>query len=80
VQNEECHYYALEWLVIIFDPFGRKGKWISMLQDFNFKIVLIVRARHANVNALSRNPVASHDEAKDFVVEIEDEKKDVNVA
>jgi hypothetical protein len=51
-----------------------------MLQDFNFKIVHRVGARHANVDALSRNPIGSHDEDEDFGVEIQDEKKDVNVA
>jgi hypothetical protein len=51
-----------------------------MLQDFNFKIVHRARIRHANANALSRNPVGLHDEDEDFGVEIQDEKKDVNVA
>ncbi len=51
-----------------------------MLQDFNFKIVHRARTRHANVDALSRNPVDSHDEDEDFGVDIQGEKKDVNVA
>jgi hypothetical protein len=51
-----------------------------MLQDLNFKIVHRTGARHANVNALSRNLVGSHDEDEDFRVEIQDEKKDANVA
>jgi hypothetical protein len=37
-----------------------------MLQDFNFKIVHRVGARHVNVNALSRNPIGLHDEDEDF--------------
>jgi hypothetical protein len=61
-------------------PFSKRGKWISMLQDFNFKIVHRVGARHGNVNALNRNPVGSHDEDEDFGVEIQDENKNVNVA
>ncbi len=69
----------LEWLTITFDPFGRKGKWISMLQDFNFKIVHIAGVRHANADALSRNLVDSHDEDEDLGMEVHDEKKDVNV-
>jgi hypothetical protein len=52
------------------DPFGRRGRWLSMLQDFNFKIVHITAAKHANVDALSRNPVGSHHEDEDFGVEI----------
>ncbi len=51
-----------------------------MLQNFNFKIVHRVGARHANADALSHNPVGSHDENEDFGVEIQDEKKNVNVA
>jgi hypothetical protein len=70
----------LEWLAIVFDPFCRRGRWISMLQNFNFKIVHRVGARHANADALSHNPVGSHDENEDFGVEIQDEKKNVNVA
>ncbi len=48
-----------------------------MFQDFNFKIVHRAKARHANANALSHNPVGSHEH---FGVEIQDEKKNVNVA
>ncbi len=51
-----------------------------MLQDFNFKIVHKARARHANVDALSRNLVGSHNEDEDFGVEIQDEKKNVDMA
>jgi hypothetical protein len=70
----------LEWLATIFDPFGRKGRWISMFQDFNFKIVHRVGASHANVDVLNCNLVGSHDEDEDFGVEIQDEKKNVCVA
>jgi hypothetical protein len=69
----------LEWLAIVSDPFGRKSRWISMLQDFNFKIVHKAGTRHANVDAFSRNLVDSHDEDEDFLMEVHDEKKDVNV-
>ncbi len=69
----------LQWLAIVSDPFSRRGRWISMLQEFNFKIVHRAGARHANVDALNHNPVDSHDEDKDFGMEIQDEKKDVSV-
>jgi hypothetical protein len=68
-----------EWLAIVFDPFGRRGRWISMLQDFNFKIVHMAGARHANANALNHILVGLHDEDQDFGVEIQDEKKNVDV-
>jgi len=48
---------SLEWLVTISDARGRRGRWIDMLQDFNFKILHKPGLKHANVDALSRNPV-----------------------
>jgi len=47
----------LEWLATISDAHGRRGRWIDMLQDFSFKIVHRPGMRHANADALSRNPV-----------------------
>jgi hypothetical protein len=69
----------LKWLATNLYPFGRRSRWMSMLQDFNFKIVHRAGARHANVDALSRNLVDSHDEDEEFGMEIQDEKKDANV-
>ncbi len=74
------NHKPLEWLAIVSDPFGKRGKWISLLQDFNFKIVHRAGARHANVDVLSRNLVGSHDEDEDFGVEIQDKKNNVSVA
>ncbi len=51
-----------------------------MLQNFNFKFVHKVRVKHANADALSRNPIGSHDEDENFGVDIQDEKKNVSVA
>jgi hypothetical protein len=50
-----------------------------MLREFNFKIVHKIRIKHANVNAMNRNPIDSHDEDDDFGMGIQDEKKDVGV-
>jgi hypothetical protein len=47
----------LEWLAIVSNAHGRRGRWIDMLQDFSFKIVHRPSMRHANADALSRNPV-----------------------
>jgi len=52
----------LEWLAIVSNPFGRTGRWISLVQDFNFKIVHIVGTRHVNADALNHNPIDSYDE------------------
>jgi len=51
-----------------------------MLQDFYFKIVHRAGVRHANADAWCCNPIGSHDEDEDFGVEIQDDKKNVNVA
>jgi hypothetical protein len=62
----------LEWLTIVSNPHGRKGKWIDMLQDFSFKIVHQPRLRHTNVDVLSRNPIGPATNDDDFNEEIQD--------
>jgi hypothetical protein len=62
----------LEWLTIVSNAHGRKGKWIDMLQDFSFKIVHQLGLRHANVDALSRNPIKPATNDDDFSEEIQD--------
>jgi len=63
---------SLEWLATISDAHGRRGRWVSMLQDFNFKIVHRPGLRHTNVDALSRYPVGSAADDDDFGAEIQD--------
>jgi hypothetical protein len=75
----KTNHKPLEQLAIGFDPFGGRGKWTSMLQEFNFKIVHKTRARHANDDALNCNLIDSHDEDEDFGMEIQDENKDASV-
>jgi hypothetical protein len=41
-----------------------------MLQDFHFKIIHRVGAKHANVDALSRNPIGKYEADEDFGNEI----------
>jgi hypothetical protein len=43
-----------------------------MLQDFNFKILHRLGLRHANADALSRNPVGQATDDDDFGEEIQD--------
>ncbi len=43
-----------------------------MLQDFHFKIIHMVGDKHANVDALSRNPVGKYEVDEDFGSEIQD--------
>jgi hypothetical protein len=44
-----------------------------MLQDFNFKIVHRAGLKHANADALSRNPVGQAMDDEDFHQEIQDD-------
>jgi hypothetical protein len=62
----------LEWLATVSDASGRRGRWIHLLQDFDFKIVHQPGLRHTNVDALSRNPVGKASEDDDFNREIQD--------
>jgi hypothetical protein len=62
----------LEWLAIVSDTHGRRGRWVGMLQDFSFKIVHRPGLRHMNADALSRNPVGLAEEDEDFGEEIRD--------
>jgi hypothetical protein len=52
----------LEWLVIVFDAYKRRGRWINMLQDFGFKIVHHMSSKHINVDVLSKNLVDGADD------------------
>ncbi len=63
----------LEWLATVSDAHGRRGRWIDMLQDFSFKIVHRPGMRHANADALSRNPVGQAVDDDDFYQEIQDD-------
>ncbi len=62
----------LEWLATVSDAYGRRGRWIDMLQDFNFKILHRPGMKHTNVDALSRNPVGDAADDDDFSREIQD--------
>jgi hypothetical protein len=63
----------LEWLATVSDAHGRRGRWIDLLQDFSFKIVHRAGLRHANADALSRNPVGQAVDDEDFRQEIQDD-------
>jgi len=63
----------LEWLATVSDAHGRRGRWIDLLQDYSFKIVHRLGMRHANVDALSRNPVGQAMDDEDFHQEIQDD-------
>ncbi len=63
----------LEWLATVSDAHGRRGRWIDLLQDYSFKIVHRPGMRHANADALSRNPVGKAMDDEDFQQEIQDD-------
>jgi len=54
------------------DVHGWRGRWIDMLQDFNFKILHRLGLKHTNVDALSRNPMGLATDDDDFSEEIQD--------
>jgi hypothetical protein len=62
----------LEWLATVSDAHGRRGRWVGMLQDFNFKIIHRPGLGHTNVDALSKNPVGSATDDDDFGEEVQD--------
>jgi hypothetical protein len=60
----KTYHKLLEWLAIVSNAYGRRGRWIDMIQKFCFKILHQVRSTHTNVDALRQNPidVAKEDE------------------
>jgi hypothetical protein len=68
----------LEWLAIVSDAHGRRGRWVGLLQDFSFKIMHRPGLKHANVDALSRNPVGSVVDDDDFGEGIQDVTADAS--
>jgi hypothetical protein len=56
----------LEWLAIVSYAYGRRGCWIAILQDFQFKIIHRARSKHLNVDALSQNLVGFLEKDEDF--------------
>jgi len=66
------NHKPLEWLATMSDANGRRGRWIDMLQDFNFKILHRPGMRHGNADALSRNPVGRATDDDDFSEEVQD--------
>jgi len=64
------NHKPLKWLVKVSDKYGRRGRWINMLQDFSFDIIHHVGSKHGNAYALNRNPIGNVDENKDFQKEI----------
>jgi hypothetical protein len=62
----------LEWLAIISDAYGQRGRWISMLQDLHLKIVHPTSAKHSNMDALNKNPAGRYEVDEEFGNEIQD--------
>ncbi len=66
------NHKPLERLATVSDAFGRRGRWIDMLQDFSFKIIHRPGMKHTNADALSRNPMGIVADDDDFNLEIQD--------
>jgi hypothetical protein len=58
----KTNHKPLEWLATVSDAHGKKGRWINILWDFNFKILNRPRLKHTNVDVLKQKPSgASHE-------------------
>lgn len=60
----------LKRFAIVLDAYGQRGRWKSMFQDFHFKIVDRIGAKHSNVDVLNRNLVGRYEVDEDFGNEI----------
>ena len=47
-------YDALKYLINKLDLSGRLARWVLLLQEFDFTIVICLRKSHGNVDHLSR--------------------------
>jgi len=47
---------ALQWLCHILEPLGQQGRWLEILEEFNFVVQYRPGRAHANADALSRKP------------------------
>jgi hypothetical protein len=56
----------LEWLTTITYAYGKGEHWITMLQDFQFKIIHCVRSQHLSIDALNKNHVDFLKKDEDF--------------
>jgi len=45
----QTNHKPLEWLAMVSNTYGKKGRWIYTLQDFNFKIIHITGSKHTNL-------------------------------
>jgi hypothetical protein len=66
------NHKPLEWFTTISNAYKEKGRWISLLQDFHFKIIHHASAKHSNVDALSKNLVGRCEANEDLDSEIQD--------
>jgi hypothetical protein len=68
----KTNHKPLKWLRFILDANRQRGSWISMLQDFHFKIIHKLGNKHAYVDALNYNPICTSNE-EDFQAKILDQ-------
>jgi len=54
-------HFALTWLRRTPDPIGQQGRWLEIMEEFDFVIEHRPGARHGNADALSRRPCCVRD-------------------
>jgi len=69
----------LEWLAIVSDAYGRRGRWIAMLQDFQFKIIHRLGSRHLNIDALSQNRVGFPKKDENFGSDVMEHEEQLGI-
>ncbi len=59
------------------NAYGQRGKWISMLQDFDFQIMHRFKSKHMNVDALSCNLMGGFEEDEDLKPKVLEKHKTI---
>ncbi len=62
----KTNHKPLEWLAIVSNVYQRWGRWINMLQDFNFNIMHHLGSKHSNADAFDKNAIRHANENDDF--------------
>jgi hypothetical protein len=57
---------ALRMASQYFECAQQEGKWVDMMEDYNFCIVIDPRSNHTNTNAFSKSPMGETKDNEDI--------------